>query len=62
VSSIDLIILGFLKKKSMSAYEIVRYIEFKRMKKWVKVGSPTIYQNIKKLAVMTVTKQNLLEN
>jgi len=51
VSSIDLIILGFLKKKPMSAYEIVRYIEFKRMKKWVKVGSPTIYQNIKKLAV-----------
>ena len=51
MSSIDLIILGFLKKKPMSAYEIIRYIEFKRMKKWVKVGSPTIYQNIKKLAV-----------
>ncbi|MCK4541789.1 MAG: PadR family transcriptional regulator [Spirochaetales bacterium] len=50
MSSIDLIIIGFLKRKPMSAYEITRYFEFKRMKKWVKVGSPTIYQNIKKLA------------
>ena len=50
MSSIDLIILGFLKRKPMSAYDITRYFEFKRMKKWVKVGSPTIYQNIKKLA------------
>ena len=51
MSSINLIILGFLKKKPMSAYEITRHFEFKRMQKWVKVGSPTIFQNIKKLAV-----------
>ncbi len=50
MSSIDLIILGFVKRKPMSAYEITQYIEFKRMKKWIKIASPTIYQNIKKLA------------
>ena len=50
MSSIDLIILGFLQKKPMSAYELTRHFEFKRVQKWVKIGSPTIYQNIKKLA------------
>lgn len=51
MSSIDLTILGFLQKKPMSAYELTRHFEFKRVQKWVKIGSPTIYQNIKKLAV-----------
>ena len=51
MSSVDLIILGFLKRRPMSAYEITRYIELKRMRKWIKIGSPTIYQNIKKLAL-----------
>ena len=50
MSSIDLTILGFLQKKPMSAYELTRFFEFKRVQKWVKIGSPTIYQNIKKLA------------
>lgn len=50
MSSIDLTILGFLQKKPMSAYELTRHFEFKRVQKWVKIGSPTIYQNVKKLA------------
>ena len=50
MSSIDLTILGFLQKKSISAYELTKLFEFKRVQKWVKIGSPTIYQNIKKLA------------
>lgn len=50
MSSIDLIILGFLQRSPMSAYELTRFIEFKRVQKWVKIGSPTIYQNVKKLA------------
>ncbi len=50
MSSIDLIILGFLRKKPMSAYELVKMLETIQFKKWVKIGSPTIYQNIKKLA------------
>ena len=50
MSSIDLVILGFLKRKSMSAYEFTKFVEFIRMKKWMKIGSPTIYQNLKKLA------------
>lgn len=50
MSAADLIILGFLKKKPMSAYEFTKLAEFIHLQKWVKIGSPTIYQNIKKLA------------
>ncbi len=50
MSSIDLVILGFLKKRPMSAYDIAKLVEVTRMSKWMKVGSPTVYQNLKKLA------------
>ena len=49
MSAIDLVILGFLKKRSMSAYEMAQLVNKGRLKKIVKIGSPTIYQNIKKL-------------
>jgi DNA-binding PadR family transcriptional regulator len=50
MSPIDLAILGFIKKKSMSAYELAKFVEATRMKNWMKIGSPTVYQNLKKLA------------
>jgi DNA-binding PadR family transcriptional regulator len=50
MSPIDLVILGFLKKRSVSAYELTKIAELTRMRKWIKIGSPTIYQNLKKLA------------
>ncbi len=49
MSSVDLVILGFLKKKSMSAYDMTQTVKKSRLKKIIKIGSPTIYQNIKKL-------------
>ena len=50
MSTADLIILGYLKKMPMSAYEFTKFAESIHLQKWVKIGSPTIYQNIKKLA------------
>lgn len=50
MSSIDLVILGILKRRPMSAYDLAKFVEFMRMQKWIKIGSPTIYQNLKKLA------------
>lgn len=50
MSSIDLIILGFLRKQSMNAYELNKVLETIKFRKWIKIGSPTIYQNLKKLA------------
>ncbi len=50
MSAVDLVILGYLKRNPASAYELAREIENSRMKKIIKIGSPTIYQNIKKMA------------
>jgi DNA-binding PadR family transcriptional regulator len=50
MSSVDLIILGFLRKKPMSAYELVKKLETMQFRQWIKIGAPTIYQNLKKLA------------
>ncbi|MCP4132660.1 MAG: PadR family transcriptional regulator, partial [bacterium] len=51
MSSIDLVIFGYLKTMGpMNAYDLARKIEATRVKKIVKIGSPTLYQNIKKLA------------
>ncbi len=50
MSSVNLVILGLLKKKNMSAYEMKKFIEQIRLQKWMKIGVPTIFQNMKKLA------------
>jgi DNA-binding PadR family transcriptional regulator len=50
MSAVDLVILGYLKRVPGSPYELARKVETSRLKKIVKIGSPTIYQNIKKMA------------
>lgn len=50
MSAVDLVILGYLKRQPAGAYDLAREIENSRTKKIVKIGSPTIYQNTKKLA------------
>ncbi|TFH41031.1 MAG: PadR family transcriptional regulator [Chrysiogenales bacterium] len=51
MSSIDLIILGIIKKSPMSPYDINQLIEVNRINSWVKISTPALYQNVKKLAV-----------
>ncbi len=50
MSAVDLVILGILKKQSMNAYEMNKHIEYIRLRNWMKIGTPTVYQNLKKLA------------
>jgi DNA-binding PadR family transcriptional regulator len=49
MSAVDLVILGILKRQSMNAYEMNKHIEDIRLKNWMKIGVPTVYQNLKKL-------------
>lgn len=50
MSAVDLVILGFLKRSPAGAYELAQKVEVGPINKIVKIGAPTIYQNIKKLA------------
>ncbi len=49
MSSINLIILGYLRGKEKSAYEMVKEFEGWNLSNWLKISSPSIYKNIIKL-------------
>lgn len=44
MATIDLIVLGMLKKKPMSAYDIQKLVEYRHISKWVKISTPSIYK------------------
>lgn len=37
MATIDLIVLGMLKKEPMSAYDIQKLVEYRNISKWVKI-------------------------
>jgi DNA-binding PadR family transcriptional regulator len=49
MSHIDLIILGLLKRESMSAYDMNKYLEHVYEQRWLKISAPAVYKNLKKL-------------
>lgn len=46
MATIDLIVLGILKKESLSAYEIQKLVEYRNISKWVKISTPSIYKKV----------------
>ena len=44
LATIDLIVLGILKKEPMSAYDIQKLVEYRNISKWVKISTPSIYK------------------
>jgi len=49
LSSINLIILGYLQNKEKSAYEMVKEFDIWSLTKWLKISNPSVYKNIIKL-------------
>lgn len=48
-SSIDLMILGALKERPMSAYEMNKLMDARAVRKWVRASAPSVYRNLVKL-------------
>ena len=44
--TIDLIVLGMIKEKEQSAYELQKNVEYRNISKWVKVSTPSIYKKV----------------
>ena len=42
MATIDLIVLGMLKKEPMGAYDIQKLVEYRNISKWVKISTPSI--------------------
>lgn len=60
--TIDLIVLGILKKDSLSAYDIQKLIEYQNISQWVKVSTPTIYKKMLQLEKQGYVKSTLKKN
>lgn len=46
MATIDLIVLGMLKRGSLSAYDIQKLVEYRNISKWVKISTPSIYKKV----------------
>ncbi|MBS7006807.1 PadR family transcriptional regulator [Anaerostipes sp.] len=46
MAAIDLIVLGILKKESLSAYDIQKIVEYRNISRWVKISTPSIYKKV----------------
>ena len=46
MATIDLIVLGMLKRESLSAYDIQKLVEYRNISKWVKISTPSIYKKV----------------
>ena len=59
MSTIDLIVLGMIKEKEQSAYELQKNVEYRNISKWVKVSTPSIYKKVIQLQEKGYIKGNL---
>lgn len=48
-ATIDLIVLGILKKEALSAYDIQKLVEYRNISRWVKISTPSIYKKVLQL-------------
>lgn len=60
--TIDLIVLGILKKESLSAYDIQKLVEYQNISQWVKVSTPTIYKKMLQLEKQDYVKSTAKKN
>ena len=61
MATIDLIVLGILKKESLSAYDIQKLVEYRNISKWVKISTPSIYKKVIQLEEKGYIKSNVIK-
>lgn len=61
MATIDLIVLGMLKKDALSAYDIQKLVEYRNISRWVKISTPSIYKKVIKLEEKGYIKSNVVK-
>lgn len=61
MATIDLIVLGMLKKEPMSAYDIQKLVEYRNISKWVKISTPSIYKKAIQLEEKGLIKGDIIK-
>lgn len=49
MSTVDLMLLGILMKRPMNAYEMKKELDYRSIKDWIRISSPSVYKNLVKL-------------
>lgn len=61
MATIDLIVLGILKKEALSAYDIQKLVEYRNISRWVKISTPSIYKKVIQLEEKGLIKSNIVK-
>lgn len=61
MATIDLIVLGILKKESLSAYDIQKIVEYRNISRWVKISTPSIYKKVIQLEEKGYIKSEIVK-
>ena len=61
MATIDLIVLGMLKREALSAYDIQKLVEYRNISKWVKISTPSIYKKVIQLEEKGFIKGNIVK-
>ncbi len=61
MATIDLIVLGILKREPLSAYDIQKLVEYRNISKWVKISTPSIYKKVIQLEEKGLIKSNVIK-
>lgn len=61
MATIDLIVLGMLKKEPLSAYDIQKLVEYRNISRWVKISTPSIYKKVIQLEEKGYIKSNTVK-
>ena len=62
MATIDLIVLGILKKEPMGAYDIQKLVEYRNISKWVKISTPSIYKKAIQLEEKGLIKGEIVKD
>ena len=61
MATIDLIVLGILKKEPLSAYDIQKLVEYRNISKWVRISTPSIYKKVIQLEEKGYIKSSIVK-
>lgn len=61
MSTIDLIVLGIVKQKPLSAYDIQKIVEYRNISRWVKISTPSIYKKVIQLEEKGYIKSTMVK-
>lgn len=61
MATIDLIVLGIVKKEPLSAYDIQKLVEYRNISRWVKISTPSIYKKVIQLEKKGFIKSTMIK-